>query len=200
VTATLDDRLRELARATHAQIEPSPGLFSRISEATEERPAHIRVLRRPLAVAAAAGIAAAIVVGVGVVARAPGRRTPAEVQVGSQRVTRQEWISQVNRGCQQGVGPFSQAQVVFPTARAYSVAAAVMIPMAQPMTGPFPPDAAPLVAAVNADLHDALVQLEAVRARAAAGDVTGATSAYDAANADFNEASAALVAYGATAC
>jgi hypothetical protein len=204
---SLDDRLRELAQATHDQLEPSPDLLRRITAATASRRPR-RVVPRRVLVTAAVGIAAAVIA-IGLVADSHihghvntqvggSRPTVTAPRVTQPNTARQDFINQMNTGCQQQQ---QHVQVVFPTPHAYAVAAGDLMPAAQQrLSGPYPPDAAPVVATVNADLADAQQQLQVAQARGNAGDLNAAKAAFDAANTDFTKASSALAAYGATAC
>ncbi|GAC1597507.1 MAG: hypothetical protein NVS3B21_22180 [Acidimicrobiales bacterium] len=200
---TLDERLCELAQATHKQLEPSSALLGRIRAATATR---IRPLwARPPAIVAAAAVVAAVL-GAPALLRSPSHRSvnaPAAGQSTAPQstVTRQQFITEMNNGCRQYAERYGQTRVVFPTAQAYAAAAAALIPAAQGgVGGPVPPDAAPVVAAVNAELRDAVEWFQTAQARGLAGDVNGAKAAFDAGNADLNKVSTELAAYGATAC
>jgi hypothetical protein len=197
---SLDERLRELAEATHAQLDPSPDLLARIRASSTRRrvqpPARSLVL-----LGAAAAIAAVAAVAGALLLRASGHHA-ADTSGGARpAIARTDFISQLNAGCRRAADQYGNVQVVFPTAQAYGSAASALLPAAEGgLTGPVPPDAATTVASVNADLRDAVVQFQAAQADGLAGDTNGAKTSFEAGTTDLDKASAALAAYGATAC
>jgi hypothetical protein len=194
---TLEDRLKDLAQATHQQIEPSPGLLYRIRRSTAPRRPRIP---RPIALAAAA-VAVIVVVAV-VQSRGTNQRVVAPATV-----TRSLFIAQADQACDQFSAERAQLHVVFATPAGYQAVAAKAIAAAQQgvdqvqsLSANPPPDARQVLDRLSADLGDALRQAQAVRDRAAAGDTVGAASALAAFNTAFDRAGSRLAGYGAAHC
>jgi hypothetical protein len=197
---TLDDRLRELAQATHDQLEPSPDLLGRIRTATRSHPRP--AWGRPSVLVAAAAIVVAIAAaGVGLATRAPGRHA----LVSAAPVSRDQFIADANQACDALGTARAQNAVVFPTPDGYravatALIAAVQRELDQLTSASAAADAEPTVTAVTAHLRAALDQLRLVKLRATSANTSDVQGALTAAENDLNSSVTALGAYGATQC
>jgi hypothetical protein len=201
MSPSLDERLRELARATHEQVEPSAELLGRIRIATDARPGFAWPRPRMLA-AAAAVVAAATAASIGFATHDRGAH---HTQVAAAPLSRGQFLVAAAQACDDLGAAQAQNQVVFPTPAGYQAVARGMTStvshaLSQIQDGIRPPDAAATVTAVEADLRGALTQLDLVATRAAGGDTTGAQNALNAAQQALTNADAALATYGAAQC
>ena len=208
---TLDERLRELAGDTHSLLDPSPELLYRIRSATTHQ-SRRRIWARPaMAVAAAAAVAVALL-GLSVW---PPHGTDRTARVVTQPMTRTGFNAQAGQACSYFAAAVNQSAVVTTTPDLRGVAATVLFGATQRLLDDVdlgmdlspkgryrlaPPDARPVLVAVNIDLRGALDQLRAVQSQTAAGHTSAAQSALDAFHALTREAAARLANYGAQEC
>lgn len=193
--SSVEERVRDLRRATAQRVQPSPTLLSRIEASLEPRPARRWVLRVGVVAVAAAAMAFTLVA---------GHRQRSE-HVVSRPPTRQEFIAAANARCRDFTAARDRVTVVFPTPEAYGIAAdnlaaAIQQGAADAESIGAPRDAEPVLADVLSHLNAALAQVQVVKDRATARDVDGAASAYAAANQEIDQAGAAAARYGATDC
>jgi len=198
---TLDERLRELAHATHEQLEPSAQLLGRIRAATDAQRRRAWAGPRVLVVAAAVVVALAA----GSVGFAVRDHGPRHTQVAATPMTRGQFLTAANQACDQLSAAQAQNQVVFPTPAGYQAVAAGMTTtvgraLAQIQDDLTPPDATSTVTTVESDLRGALTQLGVMTTRAAAGDTSGAQNALNAAQQQVTNAGTVLATYGAAHC
>jgi hypothetical protein len=191
----VEERLRDLRRATAERVHPSPALLGRIEASLEPRPPRRWVLRVAVVAVAAAVLAVALVA---------GQRDRSE-HVVSRPPTRQEFIAAANARCRAFTAARDRVTVVFPTPEAYGLAAdnltsAVGQGMADAQSIGAPPEAQSVLADVMSHLRAALDQVQVTKERATARDVDGAAAAYAAANQEIDQAGAAAARYGATDC
>lgn len=191
----VDERLRDLRRATAERVHASPALLARIEASLEPRAPRRWALRVAVVAAAAAVVAVALLA---------GHRDRSE-HVVSRPPTRQEFIAAANGRCRDFTAARDRVTVVFPTPEAYglaadNLAAAVQQGSAAAESLGAPADAEPVLADVLSHLRAALDQVQVVKDRATALDVDGAAAAYAAANQEIDQAGAAAARYGATDC
>ena len=191
----VEERLRDLRRATAERVHPSAALLGRIEASLEPRTPRRWVLRVAVVAVAAAVVAVALVA---------GHRDRSE-HVVSRPPTRQEFIAAANARCRAFTAARDRVTVVFATPEAYGLAADNLAAAIQQGTADAeslgaPPDAEPVLADVLSHLHAALYQVQVTKDRATAGDVDGAAAAYAAANQEIDQAGAAAARYGATDC
>jgi hypothetical protein len=208
---TLDERLRDLARDTHAFVEPSPELLRRIRIATTNDSRH-RVRARPMFVLTAA-VAGVVIL---VLAFWLPRATRSTEQLATEPLTKAGFAAQADRACRTFAASANQSAVVFATP---DVKARVLLGATQRLVDDVdlgvdlspkgryrlaPPDARPVLVAVNADLRGALDQLRAAKAQSASGPASAhlaaTQSALNAAHTLTGHAAAQLANYGAQAC
>src|ERR1700682_430750 len=201
---TIDERLRDLARDTHRLVDPSPELLSRIRIATTSDPPR-RVWARPVLVLAVAGAAVVVLVLSLWLPRSTG---PTE-QLATKPVTKAGVDAQADQACRNFAAADNQSAVF---CAAPDVKARVLLGATQRLLDDIdlgvdlspkgryrlaPPDARPVLAAVNVDLRGALNQLRAAAAETGSGRASAAQSALDAARTLTGQAPARLVNYGA---
>jgi hypothetical protein len=208
---TLDERLRDLARDTHGFVDPSPELLSRIRIATTND-SRRRVRARPVFVLTAAAAAVVILV----LAFWLPRGTRSTEQVATEPMTKAGFDAQADQACRSFAASANQSGVVFATP---DVKARVLLGATQRLLDDVdlgvdlspkgryrlaPPDARPVLVAVNADLRGALDQLRAAKAQTASGPASAhlaaTQSALNAAHTLTGQAAARLANYGAQAC
>jgi hypothetical protein len=192
---TVDDRLKDLRRATGEQVVASVDLLGRITGSVERR----RPTRWTFGVAFAAALAA--VVAVALLGRAPEQRQ----QVISRPPTNQEFLAAANQRCREYQTQTAPAIVLFPSAPAYALAAenrvaAITRSISQAESLGAPPEAQQLLADAIANLRAGLRLAQEAKERAAASDVEGAGRAFDGAEAAVSRAGNAFADHGAEDC
>lgn len=191
----VDDRLRDLRRATGEQLYPSPRLRRRI-EASVDAP---RSARRVMTFAVAAAAVVVMAIAVTSPRHDPGKR------VVTRPPTRSEFVAGANQRCLAYRTEHDAVVPTFGTPQAFAVAAdnriaiiAKAIDGAQALGAS--PEAGDVLAAAVADLRRGLDLAEQTRRRAEAGDVEGAAAAFQGEEDAVNQAAAVLAAYGAEDC
>jgi hypothetical protein len=204
---TLDERLRELARDTHGFVDPSPELLTRIRFATTND-ARRRVRARPVLVLTAAAAAVVVLVLSIWLPRGTG---PTE-KIATEPMTKTGFDAQADQACANFAASVNPSAVVLATP---AVKIGVLLGATQRLLDDVdmgvdlspkgryrlaPPDARPVLVAVNADLRNALAQLRAAKAQTASGHASATQSSMSAAHALTGQAAARLANYGAQAC
>src|SRR5947209_116193 len=167
----VEDRLRDLRRATADQLHPSPRLRHRIEDSID-RPRSMRGVTA-LALAAAAVLVVAVL----------PLRHDAGQRVATRPPTRDEFVAGADQRCLAYTTDHDKVVPTFPTPEAYALAAdnrVVIINRAIVDTETLgaPPEARNVLAAALADLQHGLDLAQQTKQRALAGDVDGAAAAY----------------------
>jgi len=191
----IDDRLRDLRRATGYQVHPSPGLLHRIQASVDApRPS------RWVTTVALTAVAAMVLV----IAVLPFRHDGGQ-RVATRPPTREEFVAAADQRCLAYREQHDRVVPTFPTPEAFAMAADNRIPIiekaiADAETLGAPPEARAALATALAHLHRGLDLAVQTRQRAGVGDADGAATAFQGEEDAVDQAAAVLADYGARDC
>lgn len=191
----VDDRLRDLRKATAAQLEPSPRLQHRIESSIDAR----RSFRWIVTVGVAAAAVAVVMVTLSSFRHDSGQR------VITRPPTREEFITAANRRCVAYTVEHDKNIPAARTPEAFAVAAESRVSLLQTTivdteTVGADSQARGVLETALSRLRRGLELAEQTQQLALAGDVDGAVVAFRAQENAVNEAAGVLRAYGAEDC